>query len=195
MPTNTSLTINSTQDGKKVTDKISYVNPNITDKQARLLAQTFNALSQNAYVSTDRTDTTNLDSIPKASRTFSAMRITNSNYSVQKNITPTVDNVYNINLTLAQVPQGSPQLTLWIQSNAFMQLDICPQTIVETNNASIQSLNWRTPQNSAGFSNAWLVAFQFNEYIAQSGTIKLVFPENDTYEETAMTFNITITEE
>lgn len=61
MPTNTSLTINSTQNGKKVTDKISYVNPNITTQQAVLLAQTINSLTNNAYISTTRQDTTDLD--------------------------------------------------------------------------------------------------------------------------------------
>lgn len=61
MPTNTSLTINSTQNGKKVTDKISYVNPNITTQQALDLAQAINNLTNNAYVSTTRQDTIDLD--------------------------------------------------------------------------------------------------------------------------------------
>ena len=73
MPTNTSLTINSTQNGKKVTDKISYVNPNITTQQALDLAQAINNLTNNAYVSTTRQDTIDLDgSGGKPALTFTA---------------------------------------------------------------------------------------------------------------------------
>lgn len=66
----TNLTINYTDatTGKKSSDKISYVNPNITDQQALTLSQAFANLSQNTYVSTDKTDTYNINTEQKTVR-------------------------------------------------------------------------------------------------------------------------------
>lgn len=62
MPTNTTLTINSTNGDKKVADKINYVNPDITDQQAINLALAINNLTNNSFVSVQRTDTRYIDS-------------------------------------------------------------------------------------------------------------------------------------
>ena len=67
----TDLTINATSatDGKKVTNKISYVNPNITNNQAITLAQAINSLTTDSYTKTIRTDTTDCDDTSAPIRT------------------------------------------------------------------------------------------------------------------------------
>ncbi len=63
MPTNTKLTINtlSSATGKKVTNNISYVNPNITNAQAVTFGNMLTDLTKDEYQSTTRTDTTDCD--------------------------------------------------------------------------------------------------------------------------------------
>lgn len=66
MSTRTDLTITSTNHNdasKKVTNKVNYVNPNITNQQAVTLANMFADLTKDTYQSTTRTDTTDCDTI------------------------------------------------------------------------------------------------------------------------------------
>lgn len=62
MPTNSAISIESlNNDNKKVTNKISYVNPNLSNAKALELAQKIAALTTDSYQKADRIDTTNLD--------------------------------------------------------------------------------------------------------------------------------------
>lgn len=63
MSTRTDLTINvlNNVSGKKTTNKLSYVNPNITNNQAVALAEMITNLTKDTYQSTTRTDTTDCD--------------------------------------------------------------------------------------------------------------------------------------
>lgn len=61
MPTKTTITINALDaNDKKVTNNITYVNPDITDANAIILAQKISSLTTDTYVSTERTDTRTL---------------------------------------------------------------------------------------------------------------------------------------
>lgn len=72
MQTNLRIKSTSSFDGKStVTDTISYVNPNLSDANAKLLAQRINALTKNSYKETDRIDTRNLDSVVILPRSIS----------------------------------------------------------------------------------------------------------------------------
>ena len=67
MQTNLRIKSISNADGKStVTDNITYVNPNLSDANAKLLAMKVNALTLNAYETTERIDTRDLDSDSKA---------------------------------------------------------------------------------------------------------------------------------
>lgn len=70
MPIKTTISIISKNDQlKKVTDNITYVNPNISNDVALQLAKKVNALTNNTYESTERTDVTELDNYtPKPNR-------------------------------------------------------------------------------------------------------------------------------
>ena len=66
MSTRTDLTITSTSHSdanKKVTNKVNYVNPNITNQQAVTLANMFVDLTKDTYQSTTRTDTSDCDTV------------------------------------------------------------------------------------------------------------------------------------
>lgn len=66
MSTRTDLTITSTSHSdanKKVTNKVNYVNPNITNQQAVTLANMFTDLTKDTYQSTTRTDTSDCDTV------------------------------------------------------------------------------------------------------------------------------------
>jgi len=110
VPAKTDLTITSTDNvtGKKVTDKISYVNPNITNSQAVTLAQAVNALTKNTYTSTTRTDQTDCDT-PKATRaiTINALHWGNTQNA---NVTTSIGD--SNNLTVKITPDATKTLTL-----------------------------------------------------------------------------------
>ena len=71
MQTNLRIKSISNEDGKStVTDNITYVNPNLSDANAKLLAMKINALTKNAYDTTERIDTRDLDTDSKTDRTL-----------------------------------------------------------------------------------------------------------------------------
>lgn len=66
MQTNLRIKSISNADGKStVTDNITYVNPNLSDANAKLLAMKINALTLNAYETTERIDTRDLSTDSK----------------------------------------------------------------------------------------------------------------------------------
>lgn len=66
MQTNLRIKSISNADGKtKVTDNITYVNPNLSDANAKLLAMKINDLTLNAYDTTERIDTRDLSTDSK----------------------------------------------------------------------------------------------------------------------------------
>ena len=192
MPTNTSLTINSTKDGKKVTDKISYVNPNITDKQAVLLAQTLNSLSNNSYVSAERTDITELNA-QKALRNFASARFTTYGNKPSHYITFDEGDDYTVDIPLSEIQESSPTLTFWARSNSFNKLNIVPQINTD---ATFLLASWRSPDlTTGGWANAWTFDIKLTSYSTQTLTFKVAFPADDTYDERELNFTINITED
>ena len=101
--TKTDLTINGKNAlGKSTSNKISYVNPEISNTQAILLAQKFNALTTNIYEATTRTDKTDIDAINP--RTMTQLKF----YWQEDGSTPAAADVPAdgiINLTTAQIVQ------------------------------------------------------------------------------------------
>ncbi len=98
MPTRTTITINETDaNGKKVTNNITYVNPEITDANALILAQKISSLTTNTYESTERTDKKIVTITPRQFSTVTYV-YANPNYSVAE-----IPNDGIINLTTAQL--------------------------------------------------------------------------------------------
>lgn len=60
----TTITINATDtDGKKVRNNITYVNPEISNSNALILAQKISSFTTDTYKSSERVDVTDLDSL------------------------------------------------------------------------------------------------------------------------------------
>lgn len=86
MPDSTSLVINAIDaNNKKVSNNITYVNPNISNNTAVELAQRISALSSDSYQSTTRVDKTNVDTT-KPARTISDVRIAGAEATLEGGI-------------------------------------------------------------------------------------------------------------
>lgn len=111
MQTNLRIKSISNADGKtKVTDNITYVNPNLSDANAKLLAMKINALTLNAYDTTERIDTRDLDTDSKTDyepqfQTSNLDSTTGENV-FNRNV-PASTNTFTLNLTpFIQTEQG-----------------------------------------------------------------------------------------
>lgn len=176
----TDLTINATSatDGKKVTNKITYVNPNITNNQAITLAQAINDLTTDSYTKTVRTDTTDCDDTSAPIRTG--------------------------NCTIGGVTQAystqNPSLTYTVPTSAItnnefnIQLDnfsiFTDVPYFENNALPIVIVNWKS--GSAAGTGRRLVALtvKLTSSEAQTVTGTLVIPPNGATRE--QNLNLTI---
>lgn len=107
MQTNLRIKSISNADGKsKVTDNITYVNPNLSDANAKLLAMKINALTLNAYDTTERIDTRDLDTDSKIDYSV-VIQTAKLNTSTGANEFGTIaDDVVNIDLNVTPFASG-----------------------------------------------------------------------------------------
>lgn len=107
MQTNLRIKSISNADGKStVTDNITYVNPNLSDANAKLLAMKINALTLNAYDTTERIDTRDLDSDSKLDYSTS-ISTTKLNTSTGTNDFGAIaDDVTSVNLNVTPLASG-----------------------------------------------------------------------------------------
>lgn len=116
MPTNTKLTINtlSSATGKKVTNNISYVNPNITNAQAVTFGNMLTDLTKDEYQSTTRTDTTDCDtSITRPITEFTYTYSGSNPIAVPSNFIidiPTSENLKILSIKLKTPLDSAPQV-------------------------------------------------------------------------------------
>lgn len=187
----TDLTINATSatDGKKVTNKISYVNPNITNNQAITLAQAICSLTTDSYTKTTRTDTSDCDA-SRTARTFSSLRITSSNNSQQELIQIDPSNIYTVNYPITKILDSNPELVFWVKSLSFSAEKKIP-TVETTEN--FEEASWRTSTYiSGGYNNCWTIRLKLNSYTTQTFNVKITFADDDKYAEATLDFTINI---
>lgn len=187
MSTNTKLSIKSTNyadEKKTVTDTINYVNPNISNATALELAQRLSALTMNSYKSTEKIETTELDSIiPKAQRTVSQVVLRKA-----INQSPTLNLTLENDKYICTISKAEYTL------NAAFAL-----SIATTGNLNPITLPKFTLEN-ATFADYFIasnlsVQYKINfteEATLITGTVK--FPEDSTYEELTINLEITLTE-
>lgn len=189
MLTNTSLTINSTDaNNKKVTNKISYVNPNITNQQALTLAQTIAALTTDTYDTTIRTDSIELDTT-KPDRTIQAARVVSNSTGV--NVMTDLSGDITVDFPLSKLGNNN-DLQIWIRSTSFERMTKLP--IIE--GMTLYGLSYRTSAYDGGsFPNYWTFNTFLIEHTAQTLNYTITFPEDSTYAEKVINFTVNITEE
>lgn len=93
----TITSINHADSNKKVTNKLSYVNPNITNQQAVTLANMFTDLTKDTYSKTTRTDTTDCDNTIQ--RPITSITYTYDNNGSSATADVPADGVINITTT------------------------------------------------------------------------------------------------
>lgn len=195
MPTKTTITINSTNDGKKVTDNINYVNPNISDANALLLAQKINALTNNTYASTDRTDKRNLSDITP--RTFTDIRY---GFTGNPNKALPDDGIINCLTTdWSRIISGNTgyyafNLRFWGVEDPVVptwEFSSNGDTAWHTNSFSY---GYPTSRWSIDMVNVGLCTEDMDAMVPQTLTAKLTFPATANFDEWSKTFTIIITE-
>lgn len=183
MSTNVKLSIKSSNyydDKKTVTDTINYVNPNLDNSKALELAQRLNALTLNSYRSTNKIETTELDSIiPKGARTLNIVYITKGGQGLQLDTSnPTitftnqtayiVNNQTIINLRITTPYDGTAPVIQNLQNTA--------------------STTWQLSSIQYGFQgsgstllrNLWNITIISDEFTADTVTFTIHFDETAT---------------
>lgn len=199
MSTRTDLTITSTNHSdatKKVTNKVNYVNPNITNQQAVTLANMFVALTKDTYSNTTRTDTTDCD--------ISMNRpITSLKY--QQKTTPYYVNVPAdgvINMTTDEIATSN---SLRLQINTPFD-GTCPMVLnltdtAETNKVDLHSISYGGPAGLTDRIGVWQIQLQIDTNGSVAITPRTVyftlhFNATNMYDayDKEITFNITAEE-
>lgn len=178
----TDLTINATSatDGKKVTNKISYVNPNITNQQAITLAQAINNLTTDSYTKTIRTDTTDCDDTSKPIRT----------------------GIVNVGSVSQDVTTQNPTITLTVPAsviNAANEFDVkitdvrtlTEMPILTSDDGNIAAIGWRSVYSTLAGKLLLTTSIRVASGGAQTFTGILTLPGGNAYRE--QNYNLTIT--
>lgn len=187
MSTRTDLTINvlNNVSGKKTTNKISYVNPNISNTQAVTLANMITDLTKDTYHSTTRTDTTDCDN---------SITLNPELHYVCKNesgeyVSPTIPTSGVINILTSRVYAQTLTITIGNVGNIAMP-HILNLTDSDTTNPVQMT---ETKLSSSGW---WTISFQTSpksDITARTVNLTLHFDDTtqyDAYNKT-ITFNIT----
>lgn len=196
----TDLTINSTSatDGKKVTNKISYVNPNLTNREAITLAQAISSLTTDSYTKTTRTDTTDCD-------TTTSRPITSIKYRRKADVSASSSSWYDVpadgNITFAENLIGGKSLQILIdtivdgQAPTVYDVTDDSQTPVDLNNYQFGG-----PIGDTVLKKKWFFTFNNGMYAQDQTAItprtvsfKIKFNGTHQYDAWEKTFTFTIT--
>ena len=198
MPARTDLTItsfNHNDGNKKVTNKISYVNPNITNQQAVTLANMFVDLTKDNYSNTTRTDTTDCDTA--LTRPVTSIK---ARYTDGGNFYHEIPNNGVIDITTDQI--ADKQLMLTVQTPFD---GMCPIVENLTDNdtespINIVQVSWAFMSTSSDQLNRWVVVLataasssQRLDITARTVSFNLHFKQSMEYGDFTknITFNIT----
>ena len=191
----TTITINATDiDGKKVRNNITYVNPEISNSNAIILAQKISSLTTDTYESTDRTDVTNLDNIVQ--RQFTKIQYNTTRGTIFTDAP--ADGIINRTTAQMQLVDSSYYRIgfRFIGSQAM-----CLPTL-EVSSSIAQT--WHRWQGVYSFPDSLWGADQWTfqltsdinqtEILPQIVTAKFTFPAYGGYDEFTKTFTVNITE-
>lgn len=180
----TNLIITSTgSDNKKVSNTISYVNPNISNNTALELTGRIAALTTDSYLSTERVDRTEL--------TGSKTPITLTSITISGQTITITDNVANVTLTTAQVQNGTFTITI---GGAFVAVLKCMPTWIATE-SEMRQFSWAGTGVGTGYNNRITCTIYLTQgAVVQTGTGHLSIPESDTFGELNLQVNYTIQE-
>lgn len=165
--------ISNADDKTKVIDNITYVNPNLSDANAKLLAMKINALTKNAYDTTERIDTRDLDTDSKTDRTLT-LKIQDAQTSTTANVPLDLSqDTFDIPLSYIQTSNTSTAMTLGVPADDTSKLFL--------SNLTGASLQWNQLTYITSYTG---YSWRFNyEQITEPFTVSftLALPNNNLY--------------
>lgn len=189
MQAKTDLTINAVnQLGKKVSNKVSYVNNNITNSQAVQLATMINGLTKNTYSSTTKTQQTTCDATGTLAQVTGLRVGTDGTLTLTEGVfTGTVPvslinnkKIFTLNFTTAG---GLPDK---------MFTSTPPYLMTEQEDTKITNYNIQRAYTGSGQSPS--ISLMIGDSAGQTAhtlTGSLIFPASEFYDETEIKFSIT----
>lgn len=193
MKTDLTITTTSATDNKKVTNKISYVNPNLTNNQAIELAQAISSLTTDSYFKTTRTDTTDCDATRPRPMEFCRYRKNNNWYDV-----PT-DGA--ISMTTAEITAKS--LSIMVKTvNDGIAMQILDFTDTNTEKpCNVNQIQFGGAIGDPALKDRWRALINNGAFSADQTdipactiTFKIKFDQTYQYDEWEKTITFTITE-
>ena len=189
MPTKTDLTIVSTStENKTVNNKISYVNPNISDNDAIALAQKINNLTTNSYVSTTKTTAETLEE--KVDRVLSGVRFTFGNQTFNQE-TPTAES-FTINIPNSLIESATnKQLEAWFKSVSLTSMvNAVPYS---TGDLTYLRSSYRSRNDTTGgWGNTCTIVTSLTSSEITSYNVVYVIPGDNVYAEKKIPVTINV---
>lgn len=193
MPIKTTISIISKNDQlKKVTDNITYVNPNINNDVALQLAQKVNALTNNTYESTERTDVTELDSYTPKPRP----NITDIRYRTADGAWPSVPNVAGQQSVSLNIPISQVYLKNGFSVFRFSVYSTLSPIFINELEAP---LNWSVVERTLSqapniISSSWQIEIDCDQVITEPTSLAFTihFDESLNYSEYNLRFTLNI---
>lgn len=188
MQAKTDLTINATnQLGKKVSNKISYVNNNITNSQAVQLATMINGLTNNTYSSTTKTQQTTCDATGTLAQ-ITGIRIGTDNLTLTEGVftgTIPVSAINNKKMFVVNLVTASS-----LPSQMFSAQP--PYLMTDQENTYITNYAIQRAYTGSGQSGGISLTIGDNAgQTAHTLTASLIFPASEYFDETEIKLSIT----
>lgn len=179
----TSLNIKTKYNEIEKSKAVPYIDPNATNNELLLFAQSLVNLTNQSYQETDRIDRINLDNPKGAHRTGNvAMNSTSEPFTAQ-----------NTSLAFSfPLADMTKSFQIFIQGNDFQKIGNTPR--VSSEQGIMMSMYWNSNDYTSGGKNRCSVGFLLNELKAQTAQIKIVIPADDDWQELDLNITLTITE-
>ena len=188
MKTDLTITTTSATDNKKVTNKISYVNPNLSNNQAIELAQAITNLTTDSYLKTTRTDTTECDET-KIPRIISSVgSLTGATITLE-------GGVYKIQIPQASITTNPKSITVNIYSAQFNPLPIYTPRIANLQiTGGFKFYSWRMELRTSSNPTVTCYFTQANTpEVGETVNGTIIVPADENYAELDIPFEITVT--
>lgn len=189
MKTDLTITTTSATDNKKVTNKISYVNPNLSNNQAIELAQAITNLTTDSYSKTTRTDTTECDETKIPRVISSVISVTGSTVTLE-------GGVYKIQAPQSSMTTGNPRaLTINVDSAQFNPLPIYTPRLADVQiTGGFKFYSWRLELRNSGNPRISCYFTQANTpEVGETVNGTIIVPADENFAELDIPFEITVT--
>ena len=186
MKTDLTITTTSATDNKKVTNKISYVNPDLTNNQAIELAQAITDLTTDSYLKTTRTDTIECEETKPPRIISSVISLTGSTVTLE-------GGVYKIQVPQSSVTGNPKSLTISIDSAQFNPIPKFMPYLTDTQiTGGFAFYSWRIELRTSNPRITCYFTQSTTPEVGETVNATIVIPEDNNYAELTIPFEATI---